>query len=103
MQRIVVAVIAGTILVAAGVTSSAKSAVRFGADRERILDSRDVVLTLENNTDRRIELFGGTVRDMRKDELQIRLEPERRFLPPEGVHSWTWIHEGDAGRFVARF
>lgn len=83
--------------------AGATPGISFGTGRARMLDTRDVTLRLTNNTDHRIELFGGAIRDARNDELQVRLKPERRYLPPDSEHSWTWIHNGDAGRFVARF
>lgn len=83
--------------------STAAPRVSFGAGRERILDARDVTLRLANDTDRRIELFGGAIRNAGSKTLQARLIPDRRYLPPGSEHLWTWVHNGEAGRFVAHF
>ena len=77
--------------------------VAFGTGRNRMSDKQDVEISLTNRTGHRIELFGGSIRDRRNGRLQARLEPQRRFLPPGGTHLWTWIHDDEAGRFVARF
>ncbi len=104
MKRLGPVALFGAILVLAVVeTSGAGRGVRFGTGRERMLDTRAVTVRLVNNTDHRIELFGGSVRDAKSADLHARLEPQRRFLPPAAEHSWTWLYDGDAGRFVARF
>ena len=98
-----VAAAATAILMALGVGATAGPGVAFGTGRARMLDTEDVTLRLTNTTNHRIELFGGTIRAAADGDLEVRLKPERRFLPPDAEHAWTWIHQGDAGRFVARF
>ncbi|MDQ3962463.1 MAG: hypothetical protein M3277_00870 [Actinomycetota bacterium] len=97
------ALLAAILMLAVVEASGAARGVRFGTSRERMLNTRPVTVRLVNHTDHRVELFGGSIGDARDGDLQVRLKPERRFLPPAAEHSWTWLHEGDAGRFVARF
>ena len=73
------------------------------ASRARYLDTEDVVLRLENHTDQRIELLGGSIRDASSDEKVEDLEAARRYLGPDGFHEWIWTPGGITGRFVARF
>lgn len=83
--------------------NAAKDDVEFGVAKQRFLDTDDVDVILVNNTDHDIELFGGSIRDLRNDERQVRLTPKEKKLEPGAEHSWTWITDGDAGRFVATF
>ncbi len=77
--------------------------VSFGAVRNRFLDSENAIIALENGSDRRIELFGGAIREAGSGDLMVRLRPESRFLPSGARHEWTWVHEGNAGNFRATF
>jgi len=85
------------------VATGAAGDVSFRADRNRFLDDRNVGLTLANGSNRRIELFGGAIREAGSGDVMVRLRPERRFLPPEALHQWTWLHEGNAGIFRATY
>lgn len=97
-----VAVVAALLLSALVSPTAAQTGIEFGATRER--NDRDfVTIVIRNDGDSRIELFGGSIWDLRSDARQARLEPQTRFLRPGERHAWDWIHEGNAGRFEARF
>ena len=91
------------VILGALVPAAAGGGITFGTERNRMPDSRPVDLELTNRSGHRIELLGGSIRDRHNGELQVRLEPERRFLAPGETHTWTWIHDHEAGRFAARF
>ncbi|MEA2451969.1 MAG: hypothetical protein QOG04_679 [Actinomycetota bacterium] len=77
--------------------------VEFSATQQRFLDSDDVDVNLVNNTDDKIEMFGGSIRSLRSDQRMVKLTPKERFLQPGSVHSWTWSTQDRVGRFEARF
>ena len=82
---------------------SAEPKVEFNVLKLRYLESEPVDLLLYNNSDRRIELFGGTIRRAHDREVVTRLRPKQRYLRPGSIHEWTWNHESNAGAFIARF
>ena len=75
----------------------------FGAARSRFLDTDEVKISLGNDSDRRIELFGGAIREAGSGNRMVRLRPESRFLRPGDEHTWTWLHRGNTGIFRATF
>lgn len=77
--------------------------VEFGASHQRFLDTEDVIISLVNDTDERIELFGGSIRSVRTGERVVPLAPKEQFVQPGSEHTWTWITEDRVGRFEARF
>ena len=89
------------LLVALAVPAAGRQPLKFGATRERNLDSKNVTIAITNETNDRIELSRGNIRDLRNGHIEARLRPEVRYLHPGETHSWEWVHEGDAGRFKA--
>lgn len=87
----------------APIAGSAESDIVFRSDKLRYLDSKSVELVLANKSDRRIELLGGAIRRAHDGAVVTYLRPKRRFLAPGSKHRWTWIHESNAGAFVAQF
>lgn len=101
-QRITCSIVLVLVALSSFVPAGGAAGIAFRASKARYLDSEDVVLRLANNTSERIELFGGAIRDRATGEKIGRLEPKRRYLPPDSTHDWIWSHGGRVGRFAAR-
>lgn len=97
---VVASLLTGVISLDAGAGSAD---VEFGATQQRFLDTEDVKLSLVNNEEEAVELFGGSIRAVKSGKRITRLAPRRQFLKPGAEHTWTWTTDGRVGRFEARF
>ena len=101
--RLLVASICALVLASQVTATGNEAEVSFGAAKSRFVDTSDVTVSLVNDSDRRVELFGGAIREAGSGDRMVRLRPESRFLTPGDSHEWTWLHDGDAGIFRATF